>query len=124
YWYIDKVSTKGIHSLLSIQIESNSGWGGGPTDMAVEYAYSLAGPWVKIPNGDFKSLGQFDRSAAGGQTANHIPGYKVYDFKLPNALNDKENICLRIRPTSSTGTGNTTSLTSTHRLANVSIKYN
>ena len=42
----------------------------------VEYAYSMNGEWIKVDNSEFTILGQFDRTAAGGQTEKNIPGYK------------------------------------------------
>ena len=66
-------------------------------------------------------LGQFDRTAAGGQTEKNIPGYKVYDFKLPDALLNRDNICIRLRPVRlPAGVSSFMPL----RLANISIKYN
>lgn len=129
YWYIDKVSTKGISTLLSLQIESNGSWSGGPTDMKVQYAIAAeigadGITWIDVPDGDYYVLGQFDRASTDGQTARHIPGHKVYDFKLPVALNNQENILLRFIPTSTKGTADTNGLTGGNRLANVSIKYN
>ncbi|WP_368129158.1 hypothetical protein, partial [Bacteroides xylanisolvens] len=63
----------------------------------------------------------FDRTAAGGQTEKNIPGYKVYDFKLPDALLNRDNICIRLRPVRlPSGVSSFMPL----RLANISIKYN
>ena len=67
----------------------NASWGGGPVAV-VEYAYSMNGEWIKVDNSEFTILGQFDRTAAGGQTEKNIPGYKVYDFKLPDALLNRD----------------------------------
>lgn len=126
YWYVDKVSTKGIHTLLSLQIETNRSKDIGPgTPMVVQYAFSLEGPWYDIENGSFENLPQFDRgdpnnaSYSRFQTEAHIPGYKVYDFKLPADLCDKENICIRLLPDPQKK-----QMPARERLANLSIKYN
>ena len=120
YFYVDKISTVGISTSLSLQVEMNSSWGGGPVAV-VEYAYSMSGEWVKVDNSEFTILGQFDRTAAGGQTEKNIPGYKVYDFKLPDALLNRDNICIRLRPVRlPSGVSSFMPL----RLANISIKYN
>jgi len=77
--------------------------------------------YVKVDNSEFTILGQFDRTAAGGQTEKNIPGYKVYDFKLPDALLNRDNICIRLRPVRlPAGVSSFMPL----RLANISIKYN
>lgn len=120
YFYVEKISTIGISSSLSLQIEMNASWGGGPV-MVVEYAYDMSGEWTTIENSEFTVLGQFDRTSAGGQTERNIPGYKVYDFKLPSSLLNKENICIRLRPIRlPTGVASFNPL----RLANLSVKYN
>ena len=120
YFYVDKISTVGISTSLSLQVEMNASWGGGPVAV-VEYAYSMSGEWVKVDNSEFTILGQFDRTAAGGQTEKNIPGYKVYDFKLPDALLNRDNICIRLRPVRlPSGVSSFMPL----RLANISIKYN
>ena len=76
---------------------------------------------IKVDNSEFTILGQFDRTAAGGQTEKNIPGYKVYDFKLPDALLNRDNICIRLRPVRlPAGVSSFMPL----RLANISIKYN
>lgn len=120
YFYVDKISTKGITTQLSLQVEMNSSWQGGPV-MQVEYAYSMDGPWKVVRDSEFTILGQFDRSAADGQTNVRIPGYKVYDFILPDDLLNQDNICVRLKPVrlpaSVTGFNPL-------RLANLSIKYN
>ena len=120
YFYVDKVSTIGIFTPLSLQVEMNAGWSGGPV-MVVEYAYSIEGPWTQIENSEFTVLGQFDRTSTGGQTEVRIPGYKVYDFRLPDMLLNKENICIRLRPLRlADGVRDWVAV----RLANLSIKYN
>ena len=120
YFYVDKISTVGISTSLSLQVEMNASWGGGPVAV-VEYAYSMNGEWIKVDNSEFTILGQFDRTAAGGQTEKNIPGYKVYDFKLPDALLNRDNICIRLRPVRlPAGVSSFMPL----RLANISIKYN
>ena len=91
----------------------NASWGGGPVAV-VEYAYSMNGEWIKVDNSEFTILGQFDRTAAGGQTEKNIP-------KLPDALLNRDNICIRLRPVRlPAGVSSFMPL----RLANISIKYN
>lgn len=120
YFYVDGISTVGISTSLSLQVEMNASWGGGPV-MQVEYAYSMNGPWTVVEDSEFTVLGQFDRTAAQGQTEVRIPGFKVYDFKLPDALLNRENICIRLRPIRlPAGVGGYNPL----RLGHLSIKYN
>lgn len=114
YFYVDKISTKGISGRLSLQVEMNTSWGGA-ISMHIEYATSMGGPWTKLDNSEFKVLGEFDRSMAAGRSEKNIPGYRVYDFLLPASLSGKDNICLKIVADESKGPV---------RLANLSIRYN
>lgn len=127
WWIIKNVSTKGITKPLSLQIESNSNPEHGPQNFTVEW--SLNGTnWNSMPGGDYKCHGQ---TISAKRYITYIPGYKVYDFKLPNDLLDKDNIYLRLRCTSTesvnkyeTAQVQVIQVSSTNRIAHLSIKYN
>lgn len=55
-----------------------------------------------------------------------MPGFKVFDFALPAALQDKASVSIRLRCASLTGTDGKSSVVpnATNRLGHVSIKYN
>lgn len=120
YFYVDQISTVGITTPLSLQIEMNLSWNGGYV-MQVEYATSMSGPWTVVEGSEFIALGQFDRSSAGGQTDVKIPGYKIYDIKLPDVLQNQENISIKIKPIA-LAKGATSY--APVRLGHLSIKYN
>ena len=76
---------------------------------------------LELSNETIGAMKEAYRTAAGGQTEKNIPGYKVYDFKLPDALLNRDNICIRLRPVRlPAGVSSFMPL----RLANISIKYN
>lgn len=56
----------------------------------------------------------------------YMPGFKVFDFALPAALQDKASVSIRLRCASLTGTDGKSSVVpnATNRLGHVSIKYN
>lgn len=127
WWIIRNISTKGITSSLSLQLETNSNPEHGPQNFTVEW--SLDGSnWNPMQYGDYKCHGQ---TISAKRYLTYIPGYKVYDFKLPDDLLDKDNINIRLRCTSTESVNKyeTTQVqviqtSSTNRIAHLSIKYN
>lgn len=78
YWLISNVSTSGIRSQLSLQIETNSLLATGPRDFVVEY--STDGTlWTAVPGGSYTVIGQCDSKNA---LPHYMPGFKVFDFAL------------------------------------------
>ncbi len=123
YWIMDKVSTQGITSSLSLQFEavsvSSTGTGGGPRDFAVEY--SLDGEnWNRIAN--YQITGQI----AANQTQNVTAGLKMFSYKLPDELLNKPNIKIRLLNINNTSVngGSIAIPGSTSRLGHFSIRYN
>ena len=96
YFYIDGISTQGYSGTLSLQVSMNSG--GGFPEFAVEYASSLSGPWTEVAR--FKVLAQLDRNAEEKKTPQNVPGYKFYDFRLPDGCLNQDNLSIRLRITS------------------------
>lgn len=116
YFYIDGISTENINGRLSLQVSMNLSSGSGT--FVIEHSDSVTSPtWTPIS--EFSLYGQFDRSSPERQTEKDIPGYKFFDFSLPESLAGQENICIRIRPTSMT-----TTPWSPVRLDHISLRYN
>lgn len=116
YFYIDGISTKGISGKLSLQVIMNIT--NGKTTFVVEYSDGVgSASWTKVPGSEFDLYGQLDRSDTGRQTESNFPGYKFFDFELPDALLGKDNICIRLRSVSSTAWQPV-------RLDHISLKYN
>lgn len=59
YWLISNVSTSGIRSQLSLQIETNSLLATGPRDFVVEYSTDGTS-WTAVPGGSYTVIGQCD----------------------------------------------------------------
>ena len=57
YWLISNVSTSGIRSQLSLQIETNSLLATGPRDFVVEYSTDGTS-WTAVPGGSYTVIGQ------------------------------------------------------------------
>lgn len=122
YWLISNISTAGIHTQLSLQIETNSLLATGPRDFAVEYSTDGT-TWTAVPGGNYTVIGQCDSKNA---LPHYMPGFKVFDFALPAALQNQASVAIRLRCTSLTGVDGRSSVVpnATNRLAHVSIKYN
>lgn len=122
YWLISNVSTSGIRSQLSLQIETNSLLATGPRDFVVEYSTDGTS-WTAVSGGSYTVIGQCDSKNA---LPHYMPGFKVFDFALPAALQDKASVSIRLRCASLTGTDGKSSVVpnATNRLGHVSIKYN
>lgn len=124
WWYVENVSTKGINGTLSLQFSSNSLQATGPAEFIVEW--SLDGKsWSPVENGEYQVMGQ---CTSTNLWDNHLPGHKVYDFRLPSDLNDKDNIHIRLRLNSYVNVRGATVASfaagATNRLAHLSLKYN
>ena len=63
YWLISNVSTSGIRSQLSLQIETNSLLATGPRDFVVEYSTDGTS-WTAVPGGSYTVIGQCDSKNA------------------------------------------------------------
>ena len=124
YWYIENVSTVGINGTLSLQFASNSLTSTGPAFFIVEW--SLDGnTWTAVPNGEYQVMGQCTSSVL---RADHMPGHKIFDFRLPSELNNQSNIHIRLRLNSYVNVVGATVASlpagATNRLTHLSIKYN
>ena len=124
WWYVENVSTKGIYGMLSLQFSSNSLQATGPAEFIVEW--SLDGKsWTEVDGGKYQVMGQ---CTSTNLWDNHLPGHKVYDFRLPSELNDKDNIRIRMRLDSYMNVRGSTVTSfpagATNRLAHLSLKYN
>lgn len=122
YWIMDNVSTLGITTPLYLQFEavsiSSTGTGGGPRDFVVEY--SLDGEnWHHVAA--YQLTGQI----AANQVQNVTAGPKIFTYRLPDELQDKSNITIRLMNVSNTSVngGSIAIPGSTSRLAHFSIKY-
>lgn len=127
WWIMKDISTVGISKPLSLQLETNVSTNNGPKDMIVEW--SLDGTsWTAVENGEFTCQGQIATSGVTGTVTypRLIPGFKIYDFLLPNDLLGKSNIQIRLRCNSTERVDEDSryGVTGTHRLSHVSIKYN
>lgn len=127
WWIIKNVSTKGISAPLSLQIETNSNPEHGPQNFAIEWSLDNTN-WNSVQNGEYKCHGQ---TVSAKRYLTYIPGFKVYDFRLPDELLNKDNIYLRLRCTSTesvnkyeTAQVQVIQTSSTNRIAHLSIKYN
>lgn len=118
YWLFDNVSTLGINTSLSLQIEGNSSLNSGPRDFAVEY--SLDGDnWSRV--GTYQLSGQI----SAGESEYVIASGKMFTFKLPDVLLNQANIKIRLINISATSVNGTqTTASATSRLSHFSIKYN
>ena len=96
YFYVDGISTQGYSGPLSLQVSMNTG--GAFPEFVVEYAASLSGTWTEVER--FTVLAQFDRTDALRQTSQNVPGYKFYDFRLPDGCLNQDNLSIRLRITS------------------------
>lgn len=124
YWYVNNISTIGINGTLSLQFASNSLTSTGPAFFIVEW--SLDGnTWTAVPDGEYQVMGQCTSSVT---RADHMPGHKVYDFKLPTELNNQNNIQIRLRLNSYVNVSGETVASfpagATNRIAHLSVKYN
>ena len=122
YWLIRNISTEGITSSLSLQLESNSLTNTGPAEFVVEW--SLDGSsWQGVDGGRYNVRGQCNSS---NLHPDHIPGFKPYDFKLPDELLGRSEIYIRLRCASNVNVSGDNNIpsTATNRLGHLSLKYN
>ncbi|WP_212006476.1 DUF5689 domain-containing protein [Chitinophaga sp. HK235] len=122
YWAIE-VSTAGISTPVSLQIEGNTDIGG-PRNFIAEWS---------ADNASWNSLGSFtfeDVANWSNTLLTQVAGLKVLNFQLPQAASGQEHLYIRLRVanknvgTTNAATGGTLSTTATCRLAHVSVKYN
>lgn len=128
YYFIDGITTEGISGIMSLQVEMNGSWDVNTEDtyFVVEWsetknALSDENVWNPVPDSKFRILGQMDRGddiPNERQKENNIPGFKVYDFRLPSEICNKSNVAIRIRIDQGYRNGITV------RLANLSLKIN
>lgn len=122
YWLIRNISTEGIASSLSLQLESNSLTNTGPSEFVVEW--SLDGSsWKEVEGGRYDVHGQCNSS---NLHPDHMPGFKPYDFKLPDELLDRPEIFIRLRCAGNVNVSGDSNIppTATNRIGHLSIKYN
>lgn len=120
YWIIDKVSTLGINKPLSLQLEANSSTNDGARDFVVEYSIDGGATWVLIA--DYSLKGQISGAVKNNTV---IPGFKIYNFNLPDILQNQANIKIRLRCASMINVNGVTAASlGTGRLVHLSIKYN
>lgn len=122
YWGIN-ISTAGISTPISLQLEGNTDIGG-PRNFVVEWS---------ADNTTFSSVGTFtfeDVANWSNTLLTQVPGYKVVNFNFPQAASGLPNLYIRIRVanrtvgTSTNPSGGTLGATTACRLVHVSVKYN
>ncbi|MBC9932646.1 DUF5689 domain-containing protein [Chitinophaga qingshengii] len=121
-WVIE-VSTAGITTPVSVQIEGNSDIGG-PRNFVAEWS---------VDNTSWNSLGSFtfeDVANWSNTLLTQVAGQKVLNFQLPQAASGQDKLLVRLRVanknagTTNAATGGTVTATATCRLSHVSVKYN
>ena len=120
--YVSGISTIGVTGELSLQIEMNASCDN-EANMAIAYQIGAADAEdrdhdIVIPGTEFKVLRQFERGDNPDlQGSTFIPGFKVYNFRLPEELKNHDNIYVKVKlPEYSNWVG--------IRLAHISIKEN
>jgi len=116
YWIMDNVSTMGITTSLSLNIEASS-LRRAPRDFVVEYALDDDN-WHHVAN--YSLIQRF------GSGVGVMAGFKMYTFKLPDALLNQPNIKIRLRYIGNNISvdDKTVTATATSQLVHFSIKYN
>ncbi|MGN6508362.1 MAG: DUF5689 domain-containing protein [Chitinophaga sp.] len=122
YWGIN-ISTAGISTPISLQLEGNSDIGG-PRNFVVEWS---------ADNSTFNTVGEFtfqDIANWSNTLLTQVPAYKTVNFNFPPAASGLPNLYIRVRVadktagTTTSPTGGTVSASKASRLAHVSVKYN
>ncbi|RBL88556.1 hypothetical protein DF182_18430 [Chitinophaga flava] len=122
YWAIE-MSTAGISTPVSLQIEGNTDIGG-PRNFVAEWS---------ADNTSWNSLGSFtfeDVANWSNTLLTQVAGYKVLNFQLPQAASGQDHLYVRLRVanknvgTTTAASGGTLSTTASCRLVHVSVKYN
>lgn len=125
YWGIE-VSTAGISSPISLQLEGNSDIGG-PRNFVVEWSdhNEDAKPWNTVGTFTFQDVADWANTLL-----TQLPGHKVVNLQFPQAASGLQKLYIRIRAsnrtagTATTEAGGTINNARSSRLAHVSIKYN
>ncbi len=121
-WIIE-VSTKGISSPLSLQVEGNSDVGG-PRNFVAEWSVDNAA-WNSLGNFTFQDVANWSNTLL-----TQVAGQKVLNFRLPQAASGQDKLYIRLRVanktagTTNAATGGSITATATCRLSHVSVKYN
>ncbi len=122
YWGIN-VSTAGISTPVSLQLEGNTDIGG-PRNFVVEWSADNA-TWSNVGAFTFEDVANWSNTLL-----TQVPGYKVVNFNFPQAASGLPNLYIRVRVanrtvgTSTNPSGGTLGATTACRLVHVSIKYN
>ncbi|WP_109700817.1 DUF5689 domain-containing protein [Chitinophaga deserti] len=125
YWMIE-VSTAGISTPVSLQLEGNSDIGG-PRNFTVEWSASndAATTWSSVGTFTFQDVANWSNTLL-----TQLPGHKVVNFQFPQAASGLNTLYIRVRATNKTAgtatnpTGGSISATAVSRLVHVSVKYN
>jgi hypothetical protein len=120
------VSTLGITTPISLQIEGNSNIGG-PRNFIVEWSATGidAGVWNQVGEYTLEDVVDFTNTLL-----TQVPGLKAVNFKFPNTASGLTNLYIRLRVknkivgTATNPTGGTLAAAGLSRLGHVSIKYN
>ncbi|MBV8253273.1 MAG: BACON domain-containing protein [Chitinophaga sp.] len=122
YWAME-VSSAGISTPLSMQIEGNTDIGG-PRNFVAEWS---------VNNSTWNSIGSFtfeDVANWSNTLLTQVAGFKVLNFQLPPAASGQNHLYIRLRVanknvgTTNAATGGTLTTTTSCRLVHVSLKYN
>ncbi|WP_423735909.1 DUF5689 domain-containing protein [Chitinophaga caseinilytica] len=125
YWMIE-VSTAGISTPVSLQLDGNSDIGG-PRNFTVEWASTndAASTWNTVGSFTFQDVVNWSNTLL-----TQVAGTKVVNFQFPQAASGLETLYIRIRVTNKTA-GTTTAVSggsvganSVSRIVHASIKYN
>lgn len=125
YWGIE-VSTAGISSPLSMQIEGNTDIGG-PRNFVVEWSdhNDETQAWNTAGSFTLQDLANWSNTLL-----TQVPGYKVVNIAFPAEASGLAHLYIRIRVanksagTSTSETGGTLGAATACRLGHISIKYN
>ncbi|ATL46968.1 hypothetical protein COR50_07095 [Chitinophaga caeni] len=121
-WMIE-VSSSGISTPISLQIEGNSDIGG-PRNFIAEWSDG---------SGNWNSIGTYtlqDVTNWSNTLLTQVPGHKVLNFNLPVAASGLEKLVIRLRVlnkicgSTTNPNGGTLGANGVTRLAHVSLKYN
>ncbi len=125
-WWLIRVSTKGITTPVSLQIEGHNDIGG-PRNFIVEWSET------GDENGVWNQVGEYtleDVVNWANTLLTQVPGMKVVNFQFPLAASGLDNLFIRLRVknrvagTATNPTGASLGATTASRLSHVSIKYN
>ncbi len=122
YWEME-VSSAGIVTPISLQIEGNTDIGG-PRNFVVEWSVNNS-TWTNAGNFTFEDVANWSNTLL-----TQVAGFKVLNFQLPQAASGQDHLYIRLRVanknvgTTNAATGGTLTATTSCRLVHVSLKYN